>query len=166
MAEPYLSELRIFSFSFAPKGWAQCNGQLLPINQNQALFALLGTTYGGDGRTTFALPNLQGRVPMHIGTGLIQGQSGGEQVHTLTTAEMPLHNHMAIASANGPNVNTPQNNFWASNTGFRPYGNTINGSMNAAALATGGGSQGHSNIAPCLTLNICIAVQGIFPSRN
>src|SRR5512135_776084 len=100
MSEPFLSEIKIISFSFAPKGWAFCNGQLLPINQNQALFSLLGTTYGGDGRTTFALPNLQGRVPIHMGNGFTLGQVGGEQSHTVSLAEMPAHTHSAVASSN------------------------------------------------------------------
>lgn len=166
MAEPYLSEIRIFSFNFAPRNWAQCNGQLMPINQNQALFALLGTAYGGNGQTTFALPNLQGRAAMHIGNNLQQGQIGGEASHTLSITEMPSHNHNAVASSNGPNASTPMNNFWASNTGFNPYSATINGTMNNAAISNTGLGQGHSNMAPYLTLNFCIALQGIFPSRN
>lgn len=164
--EPYLSELKIFSFNFAPKGWAQCNGQLLPINQNQALFSLLGTTYGGNGQTTFGLPNLQGRVPMHTGSGLIQGQTGGEQAHTITMAEMPQHTHMALASSNAPNVATPANAFWASNTGFAPYSGTPNELMSAEAVSSVGGNQPHNNMAPYLTLNICIALVGVYPSPN
>ena len=166
MADAYLSEIRIFSFPFAPRGWAQCNGQIYPINQNQALFALLGTMYGGNGTTTFALPNLQGKVPMHFGNGFTQGGTGGETSHTLMLQEMPSHNHTAMASSNGVNANSPQNNFWASDTGFTAYGSTINETMNAAAIANEGASQGHPNMAPYLTLNICIAVTGIFPSRN
>lgn len=166
MADPYLSELRIFSFSFAPKNWALCNGQILPINQNQALFSLLGTTYGGDGRTTFALPNLQGRVPVHVGNGLTLGQPGGEQAHTLTVNEMPAHTHQALASTNGPTVTAPTNNFWASNTGFTPYGSTGDIAMSPSAISNVGGGQAHENMSPYLTLNICIALIGIFPSRN
>ena len=112
MAEPFLSEVRIFSFGFAPQGWAQCNGQLLPINQNQALFSLLGTTYGGNGQTNFGLPELRGRVPMHVGRGLTLGQRGGEEAHTLSSNEMPIHTHKASASANGPTVTPPTGNFW------------------------------------------------------
>lgn len=166
MAEPYLSEVRIFSFSFAPKGWALCNGQILPINQNQALFSLLGTTYGGNGTTTFALPNLQGRVPMHVGNGFTLGQQGGEQAHTLVVNEMPGHTHQAQASTNGPTVTAPTNNFWASNTGFAPYGSTGDIAMSPSAISNAGGGQAHENMSPYLTLNICIALVGIFPSRN
>jgi microcystin-dependent protein len=166
MAEPFISEIRIFSFNYAPKGWAKCNGQILPIAQNQALFALLGTTYGGDGRTTFALPNLQGRTPMHIGTHFQQGQAGGAPDHTLTVQEMPAHSHLAKASSNAPSVNTPSNNFWPSNTGYTPYAATANETMNVAAIANGGGGQPHDNMAPYLAVNICIALVGIFPSRN
>src|SRR5437773_11288070 len=115
MAEPFLSEARIFSFNFAPPGWAQCNGQLLPINLNLALFSLLGNTFGGDGRVNFALPDLRGRVPMHDGGGFILGQRGGETTHTISISEMPAHTHQARASADGPTVSPPTNNFWASN---------------------------------------------------
>src|SRR2546428_8720059 len=114
MAEPFLSEIRLISFNFAPKGWAFCNGQLLPINQNQALFALLGTTYGGDGRVTFALPNLQGRVPIHFGNGHTLGERGGEQAHTLSMAEMPAHTHVAQASAAAGTQNIPANDMMLS----------------------------------------------------
>src|ERR1700722_3805464 len=113
MSTPYLGEIKIFSFSFPPKGWSLCNGQLLPINQNQALFSLLGTTYGGDGRTTFALPNLQGRVPLHFGAGFTQGQSAGETAHTLITSELPAHTHTVVASSNVADQGSPQNNYWA-----------------------------------------------------
>src|SRR6266516_2066590 len=122
MAEPFLSEIRIMSFGFAPQGWAMCNGQLLPINQNQALFSLLGTTYGGNGQTTFALPNLQGRAPMHMGNGHLEGESSGEQAHTLNTSEMPAHTHIANASSSVGNDVVPANNVLGSplNLSYRP----------------------------------------------
>lgn len=166
MATPYLSELRMFSFNFAPKGWAQCNGQLLPINQNQALFSLLGTAYGGNGQTTFALPDLRGRTPMHAGAGYVQGQTGGQTAHTITMSEMPAHNHLVMASSNAPNAATPGGNFFASNTSFTPYGTAPNTTMAPSDVTNIGGSQPHNNMAPYLVINICIALQGIFPSRN
>jgi len=166
MAEPFLGEIRIFSFSFAPRSWAMCNGQLLPINQNQALFSLLGTTFGGDGRVNFALPEMRGRVPIHVGNGIVLGQRAGEEVHTLITGEMPAHTHLAIASSNGPTVTPPTSNFWASNTGFTPYGTSADGTMSPSAIGNTGGSQAHENRSPYLTLNMCIALQGIFPSPN
>lgn len=165
MASPYLSEIRIFTFGFAPKGWALCNGQILPINQNQALFALLGTTYGGNGTSTFALPNLQGKVPIHEGNGFSLGQVGGEQSHTLTTAEMPQHTHQAIASSNTANQGAATNNFWA-NGGQPAYATTANAQMVAAAVSSVGGNQPHDNMSPYLVLNFCIALTGIFPSRS
>jgi microcystin-dependent protein len=166
MAEPFLSEVRIFSFGFPPKGWALCNGQLLPINQNQALFSLLGTTYGGDGRVNFALPDLQGRVSMHMGNGHTLGEKGGEQSHTLTVPEIAAHTHQVQASSNSPNANTPLNNFWASNTSFTPYKSPSNEPMSPNAVSSIGGGQAHLNMAPFLTLNFSIALQGIFPSQN
>ena len=120
MAEPFLSEIRIFSFVFAPKGWALCNGQLLPINQNQALFSLLGTTYGGDGRVNFALPDLRSRVPIHVGSGHTLGERGGEQAHTVSIAELPTHLHLVNASSADGSLATPVNNYWGSNS-ERPY---------------------------------------------
>jgi microcystin-dependent protein len=166
MAEPFLGEVRIFSFSFAPQGWAQCNGQLIPINQNQALFALLGTTFGGNGTTNFALPEIRGRVPNHAGNGLVLGQRGGEETHTLIVGEMATHTHLAKASANSPTVTPPTGNFWATNTGFSPYGSTADTPMSSQAVGNTGGSQPHENRSPYLTLNMCIALQGIFPSPN
>jgi len=166
MADNYLSEIRIFAFGFAPKGWAQCNGQLLPINQNQALFALLGTMYGGNGIQTFGLPNLAGRTMMGVSPSFIQGQLAGEPTHTLTINELPIHNHFAVGSSNSPTANTPANNFWPSNTGHQPYASTSDQTMATAAIGVTGGSQAHQNMSPFLTLNICIALTGIFPSRN
>lgn len=166
MSEPYLSELKIFSFSFAPRGWAQCNGQLLPINQNQALFSLLGTTYGGDGRVNFALPNLRGRTPMCEGGGFTLGQTGGETAHTINMNEMPAHNHFAQGSSNVPDNPSPANTFWPSNSGLTLYGPNHDKAMAPDALTNFGGSQAHNNMSPYLVLNICIALVGIFPSRN
>jgi microcystin-dependent protein len=172
MAEPFLSEIRIMSFGFAPKGWALCNGQLLPINQNQALFSLLGTTYGGDGRVNFGLPNLQGRTPIHAGSGHTLGERAGEQAHTLSIAELPTHVHTLNASSLQGNSSNPNfggiGNVLATDPG-KAY--SPNFSPNAAVLNPGsvvnvGGSQAHLNMQPFLTLSFCIALQGIFPSPN
>jgi microcystin-dependent protein len=168
MSEPFLSEIRIMSFAFAPKGWALCNGQLLPINQNQALFSLLGTTYGGDGRTTFALPDLQSRVPMSWGAGHILGERGGESAHTLSQNEMPGHTHAVQASTAATNgTATPANNYLggADNVYLPPSGGSQT-TLRPDAVTTVGGSQAHLNMQPYLTLNFCIALQGIFPSQN
>lgn len=164
MAEPFLAEIRIFSFNFPPRGWAMCNGQLLPINQNQALFSLLGTTYGGNGTTTFALPNLQGRTPLHTGNGIVLGQVGGETAHTLIASEMPAHTHVATGSSTPANLGDPTGNLWA--TGNAAYNPSPNTTMNPASVTNVGGNQPHENQSPYLTLNICIALQGIYPSRN
>jgi microcystin-dependent protein len=165
MATPFLSEIRIFSFTFAPKGWAMCNGQLLPINQNQALFALLGTTYGGDGVTTFALPNLQGRMPIHEGAGFTLGELGGEQNHTLSFSEMPQHTHSAAANSGPANAGGAPGNFWAN--GNQPaYASSTNVTLSPATVNNIGGNQPHNNMAPYLVLNFCIALVGIFPSQN
>ena len=166
MAEPFLSEIRIFSFNFAPKGWALCNGQFLPINQNQALFALLGTTYGGNGQTTFALPNLQNRVPISMGAGFGLGQAGGQDVHTLTQQEMPQHVHLLQASSADANAPIPTNNVFA-DASFNIYGAVANlVTMNPQVVQNFGGSQAHENRQPYTVLSFCIALQGIFPSRN
>ena len=164
MAEPYLAEIRIFSFNFPPKGWALCNGQLLPINQNQALFSLLGTVYGGDGRINFALPNLQGRMPVHVGNGIALGQVGGQTAHTLSISEMPAHTHAAVGSSTPANLGVPTGNLWA--TGNAAYNPTPNTTMNPACVLPVGGSQPHENMSPYLVVFFCIALQGIFPSQN
>jgi microcystin-dependent protein len=168
MAEPFLSEIRIMSFGFPPRGWALCNGQLLPINQNQALFSLLGTTYGGDGRVNFGLPNLQGRVPMHTGSGHTLGEVSGEQSHTLSIAELPQHMHVAIASNNPATTNVPDPTLMlAKSTGAALYSTASNlVAMAPNAINPVGGSQAHQNMQPFLALTFCIALQGIFPSQN
>lgn len=167
MSEPFISEIKIFSFSFPPKGWAICSGQLLPINQNQALFSLLGTTYGGDGRQNFALPNLQGRCAIHFGNGHTLGERGGESTHTLVTQEMPTHTHQAFANPSNGNQAGPKGQFWAKdNADAVLYRNAGTDAMSGVAFAQAGGNQPHENMAPFLTLNFCIALQGIFPSQN
>jgi microcystin-dependent protein len=172
---PFLSELRIMSFGFAPKGWTLCNGQLLPINQNQALFSLLGTTYGGDGRVNFGLPNLQGRVPIHMGNGFVLGQQAGEVSHTLNIGEMAAHNHMMAATAATATEQIPPNTSYLGQAeaqgnpkqNVNIYG-TANptGQMAPAVIGFTGGGQPHANQQPFLVLNVCIALQGIFPSQN
>jgi len=150
--------------NFAPIGWALCNGQLLPINQNQALYALLGTSFGGDGVTNFALPNLQGRVPLHVENADSRGQTGGEETHKLTVNEMPAHTHQANAGSDFPSA-TAAGNIWGGNA-ITNYAPTANDSMSPNALASSGGDQAHPNMQPYLVLNYCIALEGIFPSRN
>ena len=165
MAEPFLSEIRIMSFVFAPKGWALCNGQLLPINQNQALFSLLGTTFGGDGRVNFALPDLRGRTPIHVGSGHTLGERGGEQAHTISIAELPTHTHVLNGTNNnGAAANPAGAVLGAFNNGyFAPTGLIA---INPGTVTNTGGSQAHLNMQPFLTLSFCIALQGIFPSPN
>lgn len=166
MAEPFLSEIRIMSFVFAPKGWALCNGQLLPINQNQALFSLLGTTFGGDGRVNFALPDLRGRTPIHVGSGHTLGERGGEQAHTLSIAELPTHVHQFNANQAQGTTENPTGAF-AARTLSNLYGPPTNLiALNPATISNTGGSQAHLNMQPFLTLSFCIALQGIFPSPN
>lgn len=165
MAEPFLSEIRLMSFNFAPKGWALCNGQLLPINQNQALFSLLGTMYGGNGQTTFALPDLRGRVPIHVGTSHTLGERGGEQAHTLSISELPTHTHAVRAHTGVGTGSTPGANTVLSKSPADLYGAPTGlTALHSATSVNTGGSQAHTNIQPFLTLNFCIALQGIYPS--
>lgn len=166
MSTPFLGELKIISWNFAPKGWALCNGQFLPINQNQALFSILGTTYGGNGQTTFALPDLRGRVPQHQGQGFTLGQATGQEFHTLTMSEMTQHVHFAQGSTNTGNSQTASNNVLGVVAG-RLYTDPANlTTLDPTTITNVGGSQPHENRQPWLTLNIIIALQGIFPSRN
>jgi microcystin-dependent protein len=164
MPIPFLSELRVFPFDKVPSGWARCDGKLMSIKQNQALFALLGSAYGGDGVNTFALPNLNGAVPIHAATNFPFGQSGGEAWHKLATREIPSHTHQAIASSNSADSNTPNNNYWATDQTNFPYGSETNGQMGPQAVGFSGGDLPHDNMAPYLALNICMAISGIFPS--
>ena len=166
MAEPFLSEIRIMSFGFAPKGWAMCNGQLLPINQNQALFSLLGTTYGGDGRVNFGLPDLRSKVPIHMGQGFTLGEKGGEQAHTLSMSEMTQHIHFVNASsvANGGN-NSPVGRFLGGAADMYHSVSNLT-TMSPPTVTNTGGSQAHNNMMPYLVLTFCIALQGIFPSQT
>jgi len=165
MAEPFLSEIRIMSFAFPPKGWALCDGQLLPINQNQALFSLLGTTFGGDGRVNFGLPDLRGRTPLHVGSGHSLGERGGAQAHTLSIAELPPHTHVLNGTTN-TSANTPTNTTVLGKSAPQAaYGAPSSlAAMDARSIANIGGSQAHLNMQPFLILSFCIALQGIFPS--
>jgi microcystin-dependent protein len=173
MADPFVAEIRIFPFNFAPKGWAFCDGQILPISQNTALFSLLGTTYGGNGQSTFALPNVQGNAPMHPGQGPglslhDLGETGGTQFVSLLQSEMPAHNHFISASAADGNTGSPAGSKVALGVGVNMYTATPNplAAMNLSALAPVGGDQPHNNMQPFLTLNFCIALQGVFPPRT
>jgi microcystin-dependent protein len=170
MGTPYLGEIRMVAFSLAPKGWAACNGQTMPINQNQALFSLLGTTFGGDGRTTFLLPDFRGRAPIEPGAlsttpTYAYGQNGGEELHVLAQTEMASHTHTATASSASNTLGSPSGNFWA--TGPAQYASSpINTALAANAIANSGSNQGHENRSPYLVVNFIIALAGIFPSRN
>ena len=180
MADPFVAEIRIFPFNFPPKGWAFCNGQLLPLSQNTALFSLLGTTYGGDGKSTFALPNLQGTAPMHAGqgNGLSQrflGETGGSESITLLTSEIPLHTHsLAATTINGTTDQPAAANLARGNFSFQGTSGAVpmysdsppDTQMNPQALSLNGGSLPHNNMQPYLTLNFCIALQGVFPPRS
>ncbi|MEA2870126.1 MAG: hypothetical protein QOH67_102 [Hyphomicrobiales bacterium] len=172
MAEPFLGEIRIMSFGYNPQGWAMCNGQFLPINQNQALFSLLGTTYGGNGQTTFALPDLRGQVPIHRGSGFTQGQKGGEQAHTVTISELPTHTHVlsgssAVGNAINPRPQNTSGTLFAQDPGKAYFPSLQSATaLNSGSIGPVGGSQAHLNMQPFLVLNFCIALQGIFPSQN
>jgi microcystin-dependent protein len=168
VAEPFLSEIRIMSFNFPPKGWAFCDGQLLPINQNQPLFALLGTTFGGDGRVNFALPDLRSRTPIHNGSGHTLGERGGEQAHTLSIAETPTHVHSLIGVSEDGDTPDPTGHLLASPLTqiYRPVSGAALTTLRPDTVTNVGGSQAHLNMQPFLTLSFCIALQGIFPSQT
>ena len=166
MSEPFLAEVKIIGFNFPPRGWAFCDGQLLPIQQNQSLYSLLGTIYGGDGRTTFALPDLRGRVPIHVGEGHLQGQKSGEETHTLTTDEMPQHDHTLRASSQPGDAPVPSG-FVLAQPNADIYGSASQlVDLKAGTVANTGGGQGHENMQPFLAVNFVIALQGKFPPRN
>lgn len=164
MGTPYMSEIRMISWDFPPKGWAFCNGQTLPINQNQALFSLLGTQYGGNGQTTFQLPDLRGRTPVHMGDGFTLGERGGQEAHTVTMNEMPPHTHQVTASADAAGASSPAGARWAKPT-VAAYGTPGDTTMNSASVTSVGGNQPHTNLQPYAVVNFCIALQGVFPSQ-
>ena len=176
MADPFVAEIRIFPFNFAPKGWAFCDGQILPLSQNTALFSLLGTTYGGNGQSTFALPNLQGSVPMHAGSsqgpGLsshFEGESSGTETVTLLESEMPAHNHPLKANTSTATKSLPSNNSFAKGASMTPYlapAGAPTVPMAPQAITSSGSGLPHNNLMPYLTLNFCIALQGVFPPRS
>jgi microcystin-dependent protein len=169
MAEPFLGEIKLFGGSFAIQGWALCNGQLLSPSENDALFSLLGTTFGGDGVNTFAIPDLRGRVPVHQGNGRVMGETAGTETVTLTSQEMPMHNHVANASLNTGNAaSTPTDQFWSRDPGgtIAQYRGATNGLMNPQAIGITGGSQPHDNMMPYLVINFQISLYGIYPSQG
>lgn len=173
MADPFLGEIRTFAGNFAPRGWALCQGQLLPISQNDALFSLLGTTYGGDGQTTFALPNLAGRIALHQGAGpglspRTIGEAGGSEAVSLANQEMPVHNHAAACSNSGANRASPAGSYWSTDPGGNTgaYNTTDGSQMAGMAIGNTGGGQPHDNLQPYLVINYIIALEGIYPSRN
>ena len=172
MSEPFLADIKIVGFNFAPRGWAECNGQILPIAQNQSLFSLLGTTFGGDGRTTFALPDMRGRAPLHRSTGedlsaRALGSKAGDDAVVLTTAQIPPHTHQMNASSDSATVATPGGNLPGTVVpAFNVYGNSANADGNANQVSESGGNQGHNNMQPYLALNFVIALQGVFPPSN
>lgn len=167
MSEAYIGDVRLFGFNFPPRYWLPCQGQTLAISQNQVLFSILGTTYGGDGITTFMLPDLSGRAPVHVGNGVSLGQSGGEENHTLTINEIPAHNHTVQASEQGSSVYTPVGGAWApAGNSTNSYSAAADSQMSASAISPTGGSQPHTNMQPYLAMNYCICISGLYPPRN
>lgn len=168
MAQPYVGEIRMFGGNFAPAGWMFCEGQLLPISENETLFQLIGTTYGGDGQSTFALPDLRGRVPIHQGNGFILAETGGAEEITLTVQQIPLHSHVPLANSGNASSTDPENNFWAAQTSLLQYSGTGTANINLAVntLAATGGTQPHTNFQPYLCVDFIISLFGIFPSQT
>lgn len=170
MSEPFIAEIRMFGFNFAPRGWAELDGQILPISQNQSLYSLIGTTYGGDGVTTFALPDLRSRTPLHRDNAHREGQKGGIEEVTLTTAQLPVHDHGVRASGEGANAGTPTNHLLAAESApeaaYAPSASSGHVALRDGTIANVGGGQAHNNMQPYETLNFCIALQGLFPSRS
>ncbi|PPC88968.1 MAG: phage tail protein [Methylobacter sp.] len=167
MSEPFVGEIRPFSFGYAPKGWLTCDGQILNISQFQALFSLLGTQYGGDGRTTFGLPDLRGRAGMDVSSTHLQGEKGGVESVSLTAQQMPMHSHSVNANSNAGNKASPEGNFWAVNSnGYSLFSTAGAVTMAANAVGSAGGGQAHSNMQPYQVINYCIAIQGVYPSRS
>lgn len=168
MSSPFVGEIRMFAGNFAPAGWMFCEGQLLAISENDALFNLIGTTYGGDGQTTFALPDLRGRIPVHVGPGFVQAQNGGAEQVTLTVQQIPAHNHAAMGvSGSGNGVSNPTNNTWGGVTASKPYTDLApDATMNASSIGLTGGSQSHDNFMPYLCVSFILSLFGVFPSQN
>ena len=170
MSEPFLAEIRMMGFNFAPRGWAFVDGQILPINQNQSLYSLLGNTYGGDGRTTFALPDLRGRTPLHVGDGYVLAEKGGAEAVTLTAAQIPSHTHTVGASSTAGNSQSPMNALLGAETdpdlAYRNAEAASATALRAGSITNAGGGQSHQNMQPFLAVSFCIALQGLFPSRN
>lgn len=166
MSQPFTGEIRMFAGSFAPVGWAFCNGQLLPIAGNEALFQLIGTTYGGDGQANFALPNLQSRIPIHVGQGHVLGETGGTETVTLTTNQIPAHSHVPQGNSGSGNQSSPANGVWAASSLNEYTASAADTNMNAAAILPDGGSQPHENLMPYLAISFIIALVGVFPSQN
>ena len=165
MAQPYVGEIRMFAGNFAPAGWMFCEGQLLPISENETLFQLIGTTYGGDGQSTFALPDLRGRVPIHMGSGFILAETGGAEEITLTVSQIPAHSHPLLASTAQGTASTPVNNLLSESASINPYIQDVtNSNMNVASISAVGGSQPHTNFQPYLCVDFIISLFGIFPS--
>ena len=166
MSQPFIGEIRMFAGNFAPVGWAFCNGAIIPIDQNDALFNLIGTTYGGDGQTTFALPNLQSRVPVHVGPGFALGQSGGAETVTLTVSQIPAHSHVPQANSGAGNNQSPANGVWSQSSLNQFSPSPPDASMDPAALGSSGGSQPHDNMVPFLVINFILSLFGVFPSQS
>ena len=165
MSSPFIGEIRMFAGNFAPQGWSFCDGSLIPISENDALFNLIGTTYGGDGQSTFALPDLRSRVPVHAGPGFILGQTGGEETVTLTVQQIPAHIHVPRARSTAGNQASPAGGVWAASSLNQYTANTPSSSMDAAALGSAGGSQPHDNMVPFLVVNFILSLFGVFPSQ-